>query len=249
MNKKLCWAGVALASASSMGAYAIPVTGTITSLQMTLSTEDLMAPAEAEFNGLTIGGDTDTGLTITGNMVAFTAGTYVGIGWNLNNGMRQGVDGAGGVIFQGGSITISTSVDGVNFTPFDTVDVSTTNIPFLAGGNGAILPAPNQTTAGMVVNDAGYGTLPGLWDLAFFSPTFNNATGALSLFGQSAGIYMTGSISPFVAPPPGAAPGGGGVVEPTVIEVPTMPLYGLGLTALGLLGVAGGRRKLFKKKK
>lgn len=190
----------AVAAGVSAGAHAVPVSGTVTALQMTLGTVDILADPNSTFNPLTIGGDTVTGMTMSGYMVAYTAGTYVGITWDLTNGMRQGVNGSGGTIFEGGTIEITTSTDGVNFVAFDTVDASQTNLPFLAGVDGHIAPMPTQTTAGFIVDDNGYGTLPGLWDLAFFGVGFNNAAGKLSLFGNASGIFMEGSIAPVPVP-------------------------------------------------
>ncbi len=200
MKKLVMASAVAAAATVSAGANAVAVTSDITGVQMALSTTDILLPP-ASINFWEIGGDTVTGLTMTADFIAFTAGTYVHIDMQLTDGMRQGANGSGGTIFEGGYIYISTSTDGVtNITPFDTVDASASNIPFLAGGNGHILPAPNQTTAGLVIDDSGNGTLPGLWDLAFFSPTFNNAAGALTLFGQTAGVFFEGTVSPVPVP-------------------------------------------------
>lgn len=193
----------AVATTVSAGANAVAVGSTITGVQMALGTTDLLA-SPGSVNFLNIGGDTVTGLTMTADMTAFTAGTYVYIDMQLTDGIRQGVNGAGGTIFTGGAIYISTSTDGgVTVNPFDTVDASVTNIPFLAGVNGHIAPAPTQTTAGLVIDDAGYGTMPGLWDLVFFGSGFNNAAGALSLFGNQAGIFLEGEV--YALPVPAAA--------------------------------------------
>lgn len=193
----------AVATSVSTGANAIAVSGTVTALQLAVSGSgfELMGGPQATFNGMTIGGDTVTGLTLSGDMVGYAAGTWIGISWNLTNGMRQGVNGAGGTIFEGGTISYTTSTDGgITYTPFDTLDASVTHLPFLAGDNGFMFPAPTQTTAGFVVDDAGYGTLPGLWDLVVLSPSFNNAVGTFTLFGQSVGVFMEGSVAPVPVP-------------------------------------------------
>lgn len=195
----------AVAATVSAGANAVAVDSNITGMQMTLGTTDLLA-APGYVTSIAIGGDTVTGLTMTGDMTAFTAGTYVYIDMQLTDGIRQGVNGAGGTIFTSGYIYISTSTDGgVTINPFDTVDASVTNLPFLAGDNGHIAPAPTQTTAGLVIDDAGYGTLPGLWDLVFFGSGFNNAAGKLALFGNASGIFLEGEVFAASAVPVPAA--------------------------------------------
>lgn len=191
----------AVAASVSNGANAIPVTGTVTGMQMTVGSSDLFGDPNAEFTPLAIGGDTVTGLTLSGDSVLYTGGTFIGLSWNLTDGIRQGVNGAGGTIFYGGNIAITTSTDGgATYNPFDTIDASMTAIPFLAGVDGPIAPAPTQTTAGLVVDDAGYGTLPGFWDLTFYGAGWNAAAGALTLFGNTGGIFMEGSVAPVPVP-------------------------------------------------
>lgn len=189
-----------VASAVSSGVNAVPVYGFVTDLQLTLGATDLMAHPNSVFNGLTIDGDTETGLTLWGDMIAYTAGTYVGLSWNLSNGVRQGPNGSGGTIFYDGGIEISTSTDGVNYTYFDTTDAGYYNTNFLAGNDGHIAPVPIQTTAGLVVDDTGFITVGGLWDLAFFGAGFNNAAGKIHIFGDTAAVFMKVYV-----PIPGAA--------------------------------------------
>lgn len=191
----------AVAASVSAGANAVAVYGTVTAMQMTQGTTDFLSDPNASFSALTIGGDTVTGLTLTGDMVVYTAGTYLGLSWNLTDGMRQGVNGAGGTFFEGGYLEMTTSTDGINFIHFDTIyggDYS--NFDFLAGQDGQVAPVPSQTTAGLVVDDAGYGTLPGLWDLTYFGAGWNNSVGALYIGGNSAGFFMEGSIAPVPLP-------------------------------------------------
>lgn len=192
----------AVATSISTSANAIAVSGKVTAMQSFFSHGiEILGEPQSTFNGMTIGGDTVTGLTLSGDMVGYTAGAWISISWNLTNGMRQGVNGAGGTIFEGGTISYATSTDGgVTYMPFDTIDASVTHLPFLAGDNGFLFDAPSQTTAGFVVDDAGYGTLPGLWDGVLFSESFNNAVGTITLFEIRNGIFMEGYVAPVPVP-------------------------------------------------
>lgn len=191
----------AIAATVSTGANAVAVSGTVTAMQWAQNTQDLLDHPNATFNGLAIGGDTVTGLTLTGDMIMYSAATYIAVSWNLTDGMRQGVNGAGGTLFEGGTIAFTTSTDGgATYQPFFTWDASVTNIPFLSGQNGHLAPTPTQTTAGLVVDDLGYGTLPGLWDLNFFGAGWNNAAGIIVIGGNAAGLYMEGAIAPVPIP-------------------------------------------------
>lgn len=197
----------AVAAGVSTGASAASVYGQVTAIQIMLGSTDLMADPNSSFYGMDIGGDTLTGLTLTGDMVAYTAGTHIGLSWNLTDGVRQGVNGTGGTLFTGGTIAISTSTDGgIVYTPFDTIDVSVTNIPFLAGQDGHIISCGgvpySQCTQGFVIDDQGEGTLPGLWDQTIFGDGFDNAVGTLNLFGNTAGIFMQGGA--YYVPVPAA---------------------------------------------
>lgn len=192
----------AISLASSTGAHAVAIYGDITALQMTLGTSDLIGNTQSDFD-LAIGGTTEA-VAITGWVTVFNAWNYTQMIWDLQGGIRQGTNGSGGTLFTAGSIVINTSTDGGNtYNYFDTIDVSTTNLPFLANQDGPIAPAPTQTTAGLVIDDAGYSTLPGLWDLVYFSDGWNNAVSSLSLFGNTGGLFMEGSVAP--VPVPGAA--------------------------------------------
>jgi hypothetical protein len=73
----------------------------------------------------------------------------------------------------------------------------------LSGVDGPLQPAPTQTTAGLVVDDLGNGTLGGLWDGTFFGAGFNSAALTSSLFGASDGIFLEGTVS--AVPVPAAA--------------------------------------------
>lgn len=191
----------AVAATLSTGANAVAVSGTVTAAQVTVAATDYMGHPNASFTGLAIGGDTVTGLTLTGDMIGYGAGTYIAMSWNLTDGMRQGPNGTGGTIFQGGTLTLTTSTDGgVTYYPFTTIDASVSSIPFLAGQDGHYAPMPTQTTAGLVVDDAGYGTLPGIWDLIFFGAGWNNAVGTMNIAGGTIGFFMEGSVAPVPVP-------------------------------------------------
>ncbi len=191
----------AVAMGISNGANAIHVSATVTELQIYLGLVDIMAEPESSFSGMIIGGDTDAsiGLTLEGDMVAFVSDTYLGMSWDLTNGIRQGVNGSGGTSFQGGTISISTSTDGVIYSAYQTIDASVTSIDFLAGEDGHLLAAPSQTTAGLIVNDSGGITFPGLWGGDVLGSGFNNAVGTMNLFSNSAGIFMEGTQVPLPA--------------------------------------------------
>lgn len=189
----------AVATTLSTGANAVAITSNITDFQFVIGTVNILDPIGV--NWMDIGGDTVAGVTLTGELTLYTAGTHVYLDWQLTDGMRQGLNGAGGTIFEGGYIYLSTSTDrGATVTPFDTVDVSVTNMPFLADMNGHIAPAPTQTTAGLVIDDSGNGVLPGLWDLQFFGSGFNNAAALTLLVGSSSALFLEGTVSPVPVP-------------------------------------------------
>lgn len=192
----------AVAATLSTPANAIAVSGSVTNMQITWANTDILADPNASFYGMTIGGDTETGLTLSGYMVGFISGNWIGLDWNLTDGMRQGINGAGGTIFQGGTLSITTSTDGITFTDYQVYDAPWAT-DFLAGQDGDMVPCPGQCTAGLVVDDAGYGTLPGLWDLTFFGAGWNNAAGGLTIFGDHQGIFMEGSVAPVPVPAAG----------------------------------------------
>lgn len=192
----------AVAAGISAGANAVAVHGNVSEMQLFIVNEDILAPASASFSGMTIGGDTVTGLTLTGDMIGYSTAAYIGLSWNLTDGMRQGVNGAGGTSFQGGTIEVSASTDGgTSWFYIETIDASVTAVDFLAGQPGHFVADPAvQTTAGLVVDDAGYGTLPGLWDLIIFSDGWDSAAGQLYMFDQTWGIFMEGSVAPVPVP-------------------------------------------------
>jgi hypothetical protein len=214
--KKLLLAA-AIAATVSTGAQAVGVTSNVTGSQLFLGFDDTLSStlsdgssAGGNFN---IGGDTVTGLTFSGN-ATFASGPDVQITFALTDGARQGVNGAGGTVFSGGTITIATQTPGtVGFLPYAVVDASDadgqgigTNINFLSGVDGH-LGQGGQSTAGLVVDDAGNGTLGGLWDGQFFGAGFSNAASSVNLFSNSAGFFLEGTISaaPSAVPVPAAA--------------------------------------------
>jgi hypothetical protein len=201
--KKLLLAA-AVAATVSTGAQAVGVTSNVTGAQLFLGFGDVLQTGGVTAP-ITIGGDTVTGITFGGQAV-FNSGPDVRITFDLQDGARQGANGAGGTVFSGGTINIETDT-GAGFTSYAVVDASVDNIAFLSGVDGHLQPVPTQTTAGLVIDDAGNGTLGGLWDAAFFGTNFNNAISAVSLFGNSAGLFLEGSVSaaPSAVPVPAAA--------------------------------------------
>jgi hypothetical protein len=208
--KKLLLAA-AVAATVSTGAQAVGVTSNVTGAQLFLGFVDVLQTGGVTAP-ITIGGDTVTGITFGGQAV-FNSGPDVRITFDLQDGARQGANGAGGTIFSGGTINIETDT-GTGYASYAVVDASDadgqgigTNIAFLSGVDGHLQPVPTQTTAGLVIDDAGNGTLGGLWDAAFFGTNFNNAISAVSLFGNSAGLFLEGSVSaaPSAVPVPAAA--------------------------------------------
>lgn len=191
----------AVAASVSTAANAVPVSmyQQVTDMQIVLGSSNLLAPP-GSVSYMDIGGDTVTGITLTGLTTGYVANTYVSLEWNLTDGIRQGVNGAGGTVFEGGYLYVSTSTDGgATYIPFDTVDASVTNIPFLSGQDGHYYPAPTQTTGGLVIDDSGYITTQGLWDLAFYGSGWNAAVASVTLFGQSFGVFMEVSDVPVPA--------------------------------------------------
>jgi hypothetical protein len=193
MLKKLLLAA-AVAATVSTGAQAVGVSSNVTGAQLFSSFNDVLSTGGVT-SPFTIGGDTVTGLTFGGQGV-FNVGQDIRITFDLFDGVRQGVNGAGGTIFNGGTINIETDT-GYGFSPYNTIDAAdpSSTIDFLAGGDGHLQPVPTQTKSGLVVDDAGNGTLGGLWDGQFNGTGFNNETATINLLGNSFGLYLEGSVS------------------------------------------------------
>jgi hypothetical protein len=206
--KKLLLATAIAASVASTGANAIAVESNITGLGAYIGSSNAAVTVNNE-GGLAVGGDTVTGLTFTGN-ATLTTGPFVDLTFNLSDGVRSGVNGAGGTTFNSGTILINVDAgDGNGFQPYGTVDASVIpgGLPFLAGQDGHITGAPTQTTAGLVVDDSGNGTLGGLWNGGFLDVPggWNSAASSLTLFGNTAGFFLEGTVSPSAVPVPAAA--------------------------------------------
>ncbi len=195
MKNILLVSAIAAATTFSSAGSAYPIISDVTGVQLLFGTNDLLDEPESRINNFQIGGDTVTGVTIEADLVAYTTGTLVYIDMQLTDGLRQGVNGSGGTVFTGGQIFISTSSDGgTTITPFDTIDASVTNIPFLAGADGHLAPTFPQTTAGLVIEDDADNSLPGLWDMQVFGENWDGSVGSIELFGQDLALYIEGQI-------------------------------------------------------
>lgn len=189
----------AVAAGVSMGAQAVQVKSDITAINLIAGTNDVLADPQSMVNVWEIGGSTVTGLTMTADFSFYAGGAFIYIDMQLTDGMRQGVNGAGGTIFEGGYMAISASTDGGStIFPYDTIDASVTPMPFLAGSPdhyGGIGP-----TVGLVVDDNGNAILPGLFSISeYFSGSFNEV-GYFELFDVQWGIFLEGTVSPVPIP-------------------------------------------------
>ena len=220
--KKLAIAAAVAAAALSLQSNAAQynVSSNITGTQLFLSFQDAMTGANASFD-LAIGGTMDidldgmggytvnsSNLTYTGNQV-FNAGPNVRLTYDLGSGSYQnGV----GVTFTSGSIVIENDT-GAGWEYYNTVDVAVNNIKFTNDGNGHLgAGAGNQGRAGLILENGtlnGDGSidiaLPGLWDGQFFGVGFNSAASAVTLFGNSAGVWLEGTVNASAVPVPAAA--------------------------------------------
>jgi hypothetical protein len=212
--KKLLIA-TAVAATMATGAQAASTTynvsSNITAVGLYLGDLDLMtAEAPGYITGFNFGGtatdaDNDgdidsSSLTLTG-IQGFTVNALpIRLTYNLSSGSF--VQGSG-VTFTGGNILIEVQTT-EGYTPYGTIDAATTNLPFLGGQPGHwAANYPTQTTTGLQLVP-GTTALPGLWDQIAESGSFNNGVAALTLLGQTSGMYLEGELHLDV-PVPGAA--------------------------------------------
>jgi len=187
------------------------VSSNITAVGLYLQDIDLMtseAPGyitDFKFGGTATDADDNgsidsSSLTLTG-VQGFTVNSLpIRLTYNLSSG---GYVAGTGVTFTGGDILIEVlTTEG--YTPYGTIDASTTNLPFVANAAGHWADVyPGQTTAGLLLAP-GTNPFPGLWDQIPNSGTFNNGVAALTLLGQSSGMFLQGDIT-LAVPVPGAA--------------------------------------------
>jgi opacity protein-like surface antigen len=211
MKKLLIATAVAATMATgAQAAKVYDVTSDITAVGLYLGDLDLMsAEAPGYITNFQFGGtatdDDDNGtidssaLTLTG-IQGFTVNALpIRLTYNLSNG---GYVAGSGVTFTGGNILIEVQTT-EGYVPYGTIDASVTHLPFLANQPGHWSDQyPAQTTAGLLLAP-GVNNLPGLWDQVAESGSFNNGVAALTLLGQSSGMFLQGTVS--LVPVPGAA--------------------------------------------
>jgi hypothetical protein len=211
--KKLLLA-TAIAASVATGANAATtynVTSNITNIQLWLpspSTELMTSEPGGSFTGLQFGGQAfdanddgiidSSSLTMTG-VVNFTAATLpIRLTFDINNGTYS----ANGTTFTGGTIQVDAYTTEAGWQAFSTIDASATNLPFLAGQAGHL---GTNSTAGLLLAP-GTTALPGLWDGQQPSGVgIDNAVSALTLLGNTSGMYLDGTITLTPVPVPAAA--------------------------------------------
>lgn len=213
----------AVAAAISMSVQAVEVRSQIDGMQLWVGDYNPLPDPLAHEAGagyhrdIAIAGDTETGLTFTG-IVVFNAGLDVRLNFNLSSGLRQGVNGAGGVLFSGGTIVIDTN-DGSGWATYATVDASTQPLSFLAGVDTHLTSCAGEgiCTSGLVVYDQEVGVggspeerrtiaiLPGLWSgdtIGAGRQELGREASGVSLFGNAAGVFLEGRL--YAVPLPAA---------------------------------------------
>jgi hypothetical protein len=244
--------GIALTTTLSASVNAHPITSSvhsdITDVQLWLGSTNLMTrEAPGYFNDLAFSG-TVTDQNLDGYIDSANLQLNGVIGFRVNGldarvnlGLTNGgyVQGSG-IMFAGGDMQIDVyTTEG--WIPYGVIDVSTTNMNFLAGQPGHMASyyygETDQTTAGIVRD-----TLPGLWDGVIGSASFNRAAGVWSVLGQSIGFYMQGTIEAYAVLDP--QPGEPSQLHfgPSEVPVPgAVWLFGSALA--GLAGAARMRGK------
>ena len=230
MKKLLIASAIAASMASGAQAASYDVSSNVTDIQLWLGFGNTNAVTTQT---ITIGGTAEdsnddgvldsTALTFGGQVLFDAAGVDV----QVTFAMTDGTLGADGTTYTGGNIIVHTDAhDGLGFVLFDTIDVAANNIPMLASiGGGAAVPGA-QNTAGLNV-DIGTTALPGLWNGQFGGAGFNSGVAAVTLLGNTAGMYLAGDVT---------------LTETSEVPVPAAAwLFGSAL--VGLAGV-GRKRKM-----
>lgn len=214
--KKLLLA-TAIAASAATGAHAATtydVSSNVTGLQLWLGNLELLTSGDPAgyFTGVQFGGTAydanDDGIIDSSNVTmvgeaGFTAGPQIKLTFNLGSGNYVHPV---GTTFTSGTVVVDTYVNvnyGISETPdfqwvnFSTVDASTTNLPFLVGQPGHLAggdPAYPNTTAGLLLAP-GTNALPGLWDGQIPGAGINSAVSSLTLLGNTAGMFLDGTIT------------------------------------------------------
>jgi len=245
MNKLLTIASAAVLSAAVSQAVAetYNLSGTFTS---PLGVETSIGGPNIVVGGsLSVGGSitTDTnapGYSVTGGTVTLAGEVFVLSNISIDMSVAGPASDAG-VLFNSGSICVTS--DGGAACDLGIVDAAVTNLDFRSGA-----PWGYFTTQGMQLTGGAGGTG---FTVAQPGPVTGNgpasATGAVLLLGNDAGIFLDGNITFSTdAPPP---PVGDIDIPNDPPKIPTMPIYGLGLTILGLLSIAGRRLRKSARRK
>lgn len=176
-------------------------------LDLMTSEEPLGTITDLRFGGTATDADDNgsidsSSLTMLGGQTFTVNALQIRLTYNLNSG---GYAPGSGVTFTGGGILIETFSETSGWLPYNTIDASETNLPFLANQPGHwVSQYPNQTTTGLLLAP-GVSNLPGLWDLVPESSSFNNGVAALTLLGQDSGMFLQGTLTLEEVPVPGAA--------------------------------------------
>ena len=221
--KKLAIAAAVAASVSA-GAQATTynISSDVTGFAMFLGTNNVFnAPlttepgngyvSGVEFGGQVIDADDDGQIDAGGNVTfsgvaVFNAGPDVRLTFSLSGAYQTGA--SEGVLMNSGTVLIETNT-GSGYTVYNTVDASVDNIAFLSSSNAGHL---GQPTAGLTLDPiapmaGGTVALPGLWDGMLFGGKglIGAGVSSVTLFGNSAGIYMEGDVLLAPVPIPAAA--------------------------------------------
>jgi hypothetical protein len=204
MKKLMIATAIAASIASGANAFTTySVTSNVTSAQLWLPIGASIPPGTdvlasgATVTGLGFGGfayDVDSNGTIDAGQLTFTgetifsAGPLIRVNYYLSGGDYTP---ASGITFKAGTIQIDAYTTTSGWLPYSTVDVATTNIPFVAGtGTGHL---GTNDTAGVANLAPGTVSLPG----GFTPPTtgINNAVSGITLLGNPAGLFLGGTVT------------------------------------------------------
>jgi hypothetical protein len=205
MKKLMIATAIAASIASGANAFTTyDVTSSITSAQLWLPIGASVPPgtdvlaAGATVTGLAIGGfayDVDSNGTIDAGQLTFhgqtifNAGPLIRVTYDLSGG-DYSTSAPAGITFKAGTVQIDAYSTTSGWLPYSTIDVATTNIPFVAGTGTGHLGTNN--TAGITNLAPGTVSLPGL----FTPPSgIDNAVSGITLLGNAAGMFLSGTVT------------------------------------------------------
>jgi len=214
---KVLFLSAALAATVSTGANAVVVQSNITDVALwfgqthvagsTMNSKGKRTGAQAAGSwSVSIGGDTELGLTLDATFEFYTQSLDHKIVYSLGDGDRLGTNGENGTKFTSGSITAFTKeVAASDYIVADYLDASSSALNFLYDG------WSTQGTSGLVVDDNGFGTLGGIssfvsWTV--FGPQFYAVDDKFNqryINGVSHTLLLEGDISASPVPVPAAA--------------------------------------------